>query len=301
MKTRWITVILLVMTYLMITGFAPKNTEVAYVNKDTIIYGTETTQGVHFLPFGQEVVALTEDKTAGIGDGENRKSLFGLSEEVMVKIWWQGGIYFIPKEAISSYQDILQDNISSGLNLYLPPILHVENQSKITFVGDSRTVQMYQSLGVERDDYNWIGEVGRGYQWLTNTAVPLIDDGIEDGDVFVIQMGLNDLQAFSDEEVLSAYTEFYNVKCQEWIEKGAKIFCVSMDYVEDNAYGLTNDRIKIVNERLKKQLIPEIIYIDLYQIGEMYPFITVDGIHYNVETYQFIMEYLLQAVSSKEI
>lgn len=301
MKTRWITVTFLMMAYLIMTGFAPKKTVVAYVNKDTIIYGTDATQGVHFLPCGQEVVALTEDETANIDDVENTKSLSGLPEEAMQKIWWQGGTYFISEKAVSCYQDILQENLLNGLNLYLPPILHVENQSKITFVGDSRTVQMYQSLGAGRDDYNWIGEVGRGYQWLTNTAVPLIDDGIEDGDIFVIQMGLNDLQAFSDDEVLSAYAEFYNVKCKEWIEKGAKVFCVSMDYVEDNVYGLTNDRIKIVNERLKEQLIPEIIYIDLYQIGEMYPFITVDGIHYNVETYQFIMEYLLQAISSKEI
>ncbi len=80
-------------------------------------------------------------------------------------------------------------------------------------------------------------------------------------------MGVNDL---SDAD---KYAKDVNYWAAVWSARGAQIYYASVNPVWANSYGMTEERVKLFNDRLKGQLIPQIIWLDshdyLMSVGSM--------------------------------
>lgn len=146
-------------------------------------------------------------------------------------------------------------------------------------VGDSRFVGMHESVGDA--DCIWIGQVSAGLSWFTDTAVPEIDAAVADHSVIIINMGVNDLGN------VWGYLDVLNQKVPEWLAKGAVVYYMSVNPVENHEY-ITNDDIAEFNNILYNNMPPEVGWIETntYLLENGYS--TQDGVHFDAGTYQTI-------------
>lgn len=170
------------------------------------------------------------------------------------------------------------------------------------FLGDSRTVGMYfaihgayaASLEAETENEYWVAKESMGYRFMTETAIPKAEAyGIgSNTDVFIL-FGVNDLGN------QPKYVSTINEKAAQWRQKGARVFFVSVNPVnEDKCSSVTNAEIEQFNAAMKSGLSYQVTYVDTY--SSLYPDISQDetktdslGLHYTGETYQQIYNTLL--------
>ena len=134
----------------------------------------------------------------------------------------------------------------------------------------------------------WSAKVGEGYTWMKNTGVPAVEDKIGKNSKIVILMGVNDLNS-------NAYISYLNNKAKKWKEKGATVYFVSVNPVDEekarsNGYTITNSSIVTFNKAMKKGLSSNVKYINTY--SEINSFGTTDGLHYTNGTYKKIYNYI---------
>ena len=164
---------------------------------------------------------------------------------------------------------------------------HKENTtgSKLIFIGDSRTEGIRDAVS---DDSTWCCESGKGYEWMSSTAVPSIESQIGENTAVIILMGVNDVHQVTN------YVNYINVKANEWAELGAKTYYVAVGPVEADPY-VTNTQIERFNALMEANLIG-VNYIDLYSHLVSVGYSTVDGTHYpnsvSVEIYNYILDNL---------
>lgn len=149
------------------------------------------------------------------------------------------------------------------------------------FIGDSRFVGMNTYYNIEDIPNNYvIAEVGEGYDYLINRALPKADNIMQsntevDDWKLIICLGINDLGNI--ENYISTYSK---------LAKQYNIIIISVNPIEYHN-SITNITVEMFNYNIKS--IDGITYIDTYTELMTNGFSTVDGIHYTKETYGDIL------------
>ena len=156
------------------------------------------------------------------------------------------------------------------------------------FVGDSRTVGMHETVG--DSGCVWIGQVSAGLSWFQDTAVGEIDESVTQGSVIIINMGVNDLgNAWG-------YIDLLKEKIPQWMEKGAEVYYMSVNPVENHPY-ISNEDIANFNNILYNNLPSETGWIETNSYLLESGYSTQDGVHFDAETYQKIFNYTMEVLS----
>ncbi|MBQ7678732.1 MAG: SH3 domain-containing protein [Butyrivibrio sp.] len=153
--------------------------------------------------------------------------------------------------------------------------------------GDSRTVQM--SMAVKKSQHAWIAQVGEGYGWFSETAIPLVEDELGEGTVLVLNFGVNDLNN------ASKYIRRINDKIDSWLAKGAQVYYASVGPVGESA-SVTNEQIEKFNATMQAGLDSRIGWIDEYGFLSQNGFSSNDGLHYDFDTYRTLYSYYLSQI-----
>ena len=157
------------------------------------------------------------------------------------------------------------------------------SNSYVIMLGDSRCVQMKSHVGAGSEIWSCKGSMG--LSWMKSTGVPNVESKIGKGTKVVIMMGVNDL--YQPE----AYITYINSKANEWANKGAKTYFVSVNPV-DGTYSNLTSKIVSFNSKLKSNLNSNVRYIDTYNYLVSSGFSTSDGLHYKSETSRKIYNYV---------
>ncbi len=167
--------------------------------------------------------------------------------------------------------------------------------ASVILIGDSRTEGMYNTVG--DNGCTWIYQVGAGYDWMTHSAVPAIDELVGEGSKVLFLMGINDIGSLGNAE---RYASYINQQAQEWEGRGAQTCYVSVTRCAGwyhSSYGADNAHILLWNEYMQAALTDQVIYLDadsLLGIPE-----TVDGLHYTAGSYRQLFN-ILQDVTEND-
>ena len=166
------------------------------------------------------------------------------------------------------------------------PAQPVASAAGTLFIGDSRTCQMRAATGGGK--CGWICEYATGYDWFADTAIPQADPLIGNGTKVVICMGVNDPGS------LNSYANKVNEKAAEWVNRGAKVYYVSINPV-DHPYEDKTPNIDSFNAQMPG-LLANVKWIDTASVVKQGGFVLEDGIHYdaagNVSIYNMIIRSL---------
>ncbi len=155
------------------------------------------------------------------------------------------------------------------------------------FVGDSRTVQLKMAVGTT--DKAYIAEVGEGYSYFKNTALPAISNYAGSGTKMIINCGVNDLAN------ASKYISLVNNNIDAWTEAGITVYYAAVTPV-GNCTSVTNAQIESFNAKLQSELDPRVKWIDGYSYLTQTGFSTPDGLHYNSDTYRSLYAYYMSVI-----
>ena len=205
----------------------------------------------------------------------------------------------IRKNKEKQQQERQNNNNSNSIN---NANTNTNSNSVIFFVGDSRTVGMYNviysarmSSTVTQTKGNefWLGAGGLGLNWFLNTAVPTIESKLASQNANVtIQLGTNDLY---NNNAPSTYVNTVRNLAIKYPK--SNFYIVSVNPIEDDkasSYGYTVKNYQAVNFNNKfKNAINSanrnnIKYCDTYSILAGQSGITQDGIHYTFDAYRTI-------------
>lgn len=164
----------------------------------------------------------------------------------------------------------------------------------IVFIGDSRMVTLKEAVEKELGGCAAavIAKNGSRYEWFHDTAIPQADRIIGNGTRVVINMGVNDL---SDAD---KYAQDVNYWGAVWSERGAQVYYASVNPVWENPHGMTPERVKLFNDRLKGQLIPQITWLDSHSYLMGTGVHAYDGIHYKDDTNLVLYQYYLMMIGA---
>ncbi|WP_051209338.1 SH3 domain-containing protein [Butyrivibrio sp. WCD3002] len=160
--------------------------------------------------------------------------------------------------------------------------------SNFVFAGDSRTVQMNQAVG--KSGSVWVAQVGEGYDFFVNTAIPSIDANAGSGTAIIINFGVNDLHN------VDKYIKKVNSKIDSWVSKGATVYYAAVLPVSDYPT-ITNADIEAFNSKLQSGLDSRVCYLDGYTFLQNNGFSTNDGLHYDYDTYRNLYAYYMSKIS----
>lgn len=169
----------------------------------------------------------------------------------------------------------------------ITPVTEVKNVAGVIFVGDSRFVQMKNSVG--ENPCTWIAESSKGYKWLNDTALARIDNCVGKGSKILINLGVN------DPGNIQKYLTLVNAKAEEWTSKGATVYYASVNPVWENPY-VTEDQVVYFNSQLQSGLSGNVHWIDSHTYLNTIGYKLVDGLHYNSETYQNLYAYYMSCM-----
>ncbi len=153
----------------------------------------------------------------------------------------------------------------------------------VIWLGDSRTVGLQEAVEDYSEDV-FIGASGEGYEWLSETGVPLLERAIDEhpGWPVVCNMGVNDY------ENITNYLDLYENLCTLYPD--VVFYFLSVNPVDDErSQSVSNENINWFNEQIKA-VYPD-TYIDSYSYLLGNQIETEDGVHYSSEGYREI--YLL--------
>ena len=160
----------------------------------------------------------------------------------------------------------------------------------LIFVGDSRTVGMGEAEAEIQDSCTYIGEVGEGYRWFTESGLSQMEDAIKahpDSPV-VLNLGVNDLDAIED--YLALYQTFSSAY------PDTDFYFLSVNPVTEQAKHVTNMEIAAFNEKLKSAFPDQ--YLDSNVYLRSMEFESPDGVHYSYDTYRMIHDYAVRQILS---
>ena len=176
------------------------------------------------------------------------------------------------------------------------------SSSRVVFIGDSRTVQMYAYLNNNWNGANYssggvhvvgndiyVSEGAMGLNWMKNTGIPAAKQYFTSGTAIVILMGVNDLGNAKN------YIDYVNSNVSKWKANGSSLYFVSVNPC-DGKYSHLNSKIQNFNAQVKNGLSSEVGWIDTHSQLNSVGFSTTDGLHYNKGTYQTIYNYIKSRV-----
>ena len=174
----------------------------------------------------------------------------------------------------------------------------------VTFVGDSRIVGMYAAVSSDSSKnglntpinakfgkHRFIGKVGVSDGWLKDQGAQLVKDNIQSNGIIIIWLGVNNLSPDN-------YTTVIKDQLSGQVS-GNKIYYLSVGPCEGSYANLNNSIIEF-NNKIKTTLPPDVKFLDIYDYIknglDSKKFKTVDGLHYNGETYQAIYTKVLNVL-----
>lgn len=166
-------------------------------------------------------------------------------------------------------------------------VTEVKNVAGVIMIGDSRFVQMQESIG--ENSCTWIAENGKGYLWFNENAVARIDGCVGKGSKVLINLGVNDPGS------LNNYITLVNAKAAEWAGKGAKVYYASVNPVWENPY-VTEEQVEYFNSQMQNGLSGDVQWIDSHSYLDSIGYKLVDGLHFNAETYQNLYAYFMSCL-----
>ena len=169
----------------------------------------------------------------------------------------------------------------------IAPVTEVKNVAGVIFVGDSRFVQMQNSVG--ENPCTWIAESAKGYKWLNENAVARIDNCVGKGSKILINLGVNDTGN------LQNYLTLVNAKAEEWTSKGASVYYSSVNPVWENPY-VTEEQVEYFNTQLQNGLSDNVHWIDSHSYLNSIGYKLVDGLHFSSDTYQNLYAYYMSCL-----
>lgn len=176
------------------------------------------------------------------------------------------------------------------------------SSSKVVFIGDSRTVQMYAYLNNNWSGANYssggvhvvgndiyVAEGAMGLNWLRGTGILAAKQYFTSDTAIVILMGVNDLSNASN------YISYINSNAASWKRNGSSLYFVSVNPCS-GSYSNLNSKIQNFNAQVKSGLSSNVGWIDTYTQLNSVGFKSTDGLHYDKSTYQTIYNYIKSKV-----
>lgn len=176
------------------------------------------------------------------------------------------------------------------------------SHDRLIIVGDSRTVGMAQALGATQvatdvycyNNYEYfIAKVGEGYNWLSSTAVNLINQYKTQKTALVFWLGINDYAMRNDQYNL--YAQLIQSNAGGW---GCDLYYGDITPLRN---GKDDTTIQTFNNTLKQRLAGGVTWISLWslvkQMGDS-AFAGSDTIHYNSDTSKAIYQQIKNSVGS---
>lgn len=191
-----------------------------------------------------------------------------------------------PAPQASHETDLVADNQPQE-TAEVKPVTEVKNVAGVILVGDSRFVQMQESVG--ENSCTWIAENAKGYNWLSENAIGRIDNCVGKGSKILINLGVNDTKN------IQSYLTLVNAKAAEWTSKGATVYYASVNPVWENPY-VTEEQVQFFNSQLHDGLSGDIHWIDSHSYLNSIGYKLVDGLHYSNETYQNLYAYYMSCM-----
>ena len=153
---------------------------------------------------------------------------------------------------------------------------------RYVLIGDSRTRGLSTATDIVSTGYfHVVAEPNMGYHWLMSTA--LTEASYYACTNYVCLLGVNDLGMI--DSYLAAYRDL--------VDRGLNVILATVGPVNEGmgGYHVTNNEIRDFNERLYE--VEGARVIDLYSYLIEQGFQTMDGVHYDDETYFKIEQFLL--------
>lgn len=156
----------------------------------------------------------------------------------------------------------------------------------IIFVGDSRTVGMGEAEAEANDTCTYIGAVGEGYHWFTDSGMAQMEAAMEQhpNDPVVLNLGVNDM------DMIDSYLNLYETFPEKY--PGTQFYFMSVNPVTDEAVHVTNQEIVSFNSKLRAAF-PD-TYLDCNTYLRIKEFESVDGVHYSQNTYRVIHDFTVK-------
>ncbi|MBR6237666.1 MAG: SH3 domain-containing protein [Lachnospiraceae bacterium] len=189
------------------------------------------------------------------------------------------------KESTEISPDITEPVAEEEAEVESEPAEEVD-PADVLIIGDSRCVMMKSATS--GGGCSWICKSSKGYKWFESTAIPEADTMIGNGTKVVICLGVNDVGN------VNKYAKLVNSKAEEWAEKGAKTYYVSVNPVQDNAR-VSQAQIEFFNAKLQSQLVG-ISWIDTHSYLMSNGYVTTDGLHYNNTTSRTIFQVIMSSL-----
>lgn len=179
------------------------------------------------------------------------------------------------KEYVTESDSLSDDYINENF-------VRKSNYDKFIFFGDSRFVGM--QIFASADD-SFIANVGMGYDYLIQN-LDNIENSYTDKSVIIVEFGINDLYNINKYiDKINELSEKYNI-CY------LTIYPIDENKAKNNGYSITNYDIDNFNEELKNGLNENISIIDTNNYLKTIGYNTIDGIHYDDDTYKIIYDYI---------
>ena len=165
----------------------------------------------------------------------------------------------------------------------------LKNYSNL-FVGDSRTVGMCNTYKL-CEGYDYIAEIGKGYSWFINTAIPKINSKIKSQNYnIIILMGVNDVGSNGSSIATNYYNKIYDLAKTTW--KNQNVIFVSVNPVRDGMSYAYMSGVNSFNSQMKSKInssgLSNLKYCDTISSLYMSSIDSGDGLHYNKTGYSSI-------------
>ena len=172
---------------------------------------------------------------------------------------------------------------------YVPPKKFQED--KLILIGDSRFMGMKSVVGGK---VTWFYQQGEGLAWLKKKVIPKLNKMDVKGKAVVFNLGVNDLWEASN------YISTLRSLGDKLKGRLARVYFMTVNPVQDkkakkNGYLVKNKQVTAFNETVVKGLTGFEI-IDSYDYLVKNSFKTVDGVHYDADTYRKIYSVLYSSV-----
>lgn len=169
-------------------------------------------------------------------------------------------------------------------------IVDVDSSDAVLFVGDSRTVGMYQST--RRDEFSYIAKVSEGFSWLAdgtskyNTSELILNyiEANPEGKI-VFNLGVNDLYKQSN------YVEW--MRCLVENYPYLSIYYLS---INPSTRSSLDSQIDSFNLYIQNNLSETVTWIDSNTYLKETGYSTPDGVHYDSATYNKILDFVLESL-----
>ncbi len=291
MKKKTMVMILALSFMLVLPGFESRATE----NAAAADAGTEETKEEYMVTAFEEGKAMYASGAVNVrkGPSTDYERIGGLAkgQEVtatgQADTGWYEIAYGEGKAYVSNKYLLEGKPAEPAPQPEVQAVAEVKNVSGVILVGDSRFVQMQANVG--ENSCTWIAESGKGYTWFTENAIARVDGCVGKGSKILINLGVN------DPGNLNNYLEIVNAKAAEWTGKGAKVYYASVNPVWENPY-VTEEQVEYFNSQMQNGLSGDITWIDSHSYLNTIGYKLVDGLHFNVETYQNLYAYYMSCL-----